>query len=425
MANEPHTVGTIVDRRYRLKREIARGAAGAVYEAVHLYTRRAVAVKLLNAAHINVEETRIRLLREAAAMATVRHPGVAQVLDAGELEQLGPYVVMELLEGRTLQGILAVRQRIGVHETVQIGRQIGEALAAAHAHGVVHRDIKPSNLFVARDETGREVCKIIDFGIARDQADQRKLTLHGAVLGTPEYMAPEQMLGQSEIDGRADIYSVGATLYECLSGAVPFEGNYAEVLLKSATQPLAPIRAKNPTVPAELVSVVEKALARDVADRYPSMVAFLEALSQIQVPDTGASLLGLRPPRPVARTTSPTKPQMPAVAPPSVDQRRRFGRAPYVTPVRVLRPNGKVVEGRSEDISVGGLLVVISAPCEANEIVKVRFALPGSGRIVEISAITKWVRNTRGTEAVGFEFTQVPSDSRAAIEHYVTAMGGV
>ncbi|HET9931147.1 MAG TPA: serine/threonine-protein kinase, partial [Polyangiaceae bacterium] len=277
MANEPHTVGTIVDRRYRLKREIARGAAGAVYEAVHLYTRRAVAVKLLNAAHINVEETRIRLLREAAAMATVRHPGVAQVLDAGELEQLGPYVVMELLEGRTLQGILAVRQRIGVHETVQIGRQIGEALAAAHAHGVVHRDIKPSNLFVARDETGREVCKIIDFGIARDQADQRKLTLHGAVLGTPEYMAPEQMLGQSEIDGRADIYSVGATLYECLSGAVPFEGNYAEVLLKSATQPLAPIRAKNPTVPAELVSVVEKALARDVADRYPSMVAFLEA----------------------------------------------------------------------------------------------------------------------------------------------------
>lgn len=425
MANEPHTVGTIVDRRYRLKREIARGAAGAVYEAVHLYTRRSVAVKLLNAAHINVEETRIRLLREAAAMASVRHPGVAQVLDAGELDVLGPYVVMELLEGRTLQGILAVRQRIGVHETVQIGRQIGEALAAAHAHGVIHRDIKPSNLFVARDETGREVCKIIDFGIARDQGDHRKLTMHGAVLGTPEYMAPEQMLGQSEIDGRVDVYAVGATLYECLSGAVPFEGNYAEVLLKSATQPLAPIRAKNPTVPAELVSVVEKALAREVGDRYASMVAFLEALSQIQVPDTGASLLGLRPPRPVARAASPTKPQLPAAGAPEVDQRRRFGRAPYVTPVRVLRPNGKVVEGRSEDISAGGLLVVISAPCEANEIVKVRFALPGSGRIVEVSAVTKWVRNTRGTEAVGFEFNQIAADSRAAIEHYVTAMGGV
>jgi serine/threonine protein kinase len=426
MANEPHTVGTIVDRRYRLKREIARGAAGAVYEAEHLYTRRSVAVKLLNAAHIHAEETRHRLLREARAMSSVRHPGVAQVLDAGELETLGPYMVMELLEGRTLQGILAVRQRIGVHETVQIGRQIGETLAAAHAHGVIHRDIKPSNLFVARDETGREVCKIIDFGIARDQADNKKLTMHGAVLGTPEYMAPEQMLGQSDIDARVDVYAVGATLYECLSGSVPFEGNYAEVLLKSATQPLAPIRAKNPTVPAELVSVVEKALAREPGDRYASMTAFLEALAQIQVPDTGASLLGLRPPRPVARPAPAlVKPQAQPPPMPAVDQRRRFGRAPYVTPVRVLRPNGKVVEGRSEDISVGGLLVVISAPCEANELVKLRFALPGTGRIVELQAITKWVRNTRGTEAVGFEFTQITGDAHGTIEHYVSSMGGV
>ncbi|MFZ5894408.1 MAG: serine/threonine-protein kinase [Myxococcota bacterium] len=426
MANEPHSVGTIVDRRYRLKREIARGAAGAVYEAEHLYTRRSVAVKLLNVAHINVQETRLRLLREAAAMATVRHPGVAQVLDAGELDTLGPYLVMELLEGRTLQGILAVRQRIGVHETVQMGRQIAETLAAAHQHGVIHRDIKPSNLFVARDDTGREVCKIIDFGIARDDKDQRKLTMHGAVLGTPEYMAPEQMLGQSEIDGRVDIYAVGATLYECLSGVVPFEGNYAEVLLKSATQPIAPIRAKNPTVPAELVAIVEKCLARDANDRYQSMTAFLDALASVQVPDTGASLLGLRPPRPVARP-APALVKSQAQPPPlpAVDQRRRFGRAPYVTPVRVLRPNGKVVEGRSEDISVGGLLVVISAPCEANEVVKVRFALPGSGRIVELAALTKWVRNTRGTEAVGFEFTQVPPESHSTIEQYVTSMGGV
>ncbi|MGC4092349.1 MAG: serine/threonine-protein kinase [Polyangiaceae bacterium] len=426
MASELHTVGTVVDRRYRLKREIARGAAGAVYEAEHIYTRRAVAVKLLNHAHINVEETRLRLLREAAAMASVRHPGVAQVLDAGELDALGPYLVMELLEGRTLQGILAVRQRIGVYESVQIGRQIGETLAAAHAHGVIHRDIKPSNLFVARDHTGREVCKIIDFGIARDSADQRKLTMHGAVLGTPEYMAPEQMMGQSEIDARVDVYAVGATLYECLSGSVPFEGNYAEVLLKSATQPLAPIRAKNPTVPAELVAIVEKALARDVADRFPSMSAFVEALSGIQVPDTGASLLGLRPPRPIARALPTAKSAVQPPSPvPAGDQRRKFGRAPYVTPVRVLRPNGKVVEGRSEDISGGGLLVVIAAPCDADELVKVRFALPGSGRIVEVQAITKWARNTRGTEAVGFEFTQLQQENRAAIEQYVTAMGGV
>ncbi len=430
MAAEPYNVGTVIDRRYRLKREIARGAAGVVYEAEHIYTGRAVALKLLTAAHLNVEETRLRLLREAAAMATVRHPGVAQILDAGEIETVGPYVAMELLEGRTLQGILAVRQRIGVHETVQIGRQICETLAAAHARGVIHRDIKPSNLFVARDDTGREVTKIIDFGIAKVKADQRKLTLHGAVLGTPEYMAPEQMMGQSDVDARADVYSVGATLYECLSGQVPFDGNYAEVLLKSATQPLASIRAKNPTVPAELVALVEKALARDPADRYPTMTAFAEALVQLQIPDTGASLLGLRPPRPISRVNLPAaKPQLAVIGaqPPAlpVDQRRRFGRAPYVTPVRIMRPSGKVIEGRSEDVSVGGLLAVIGSPCEAEEQVKVRFALPGTGKLVDIAARTKWARNTRGTEAVGLEFIQVTPEIHAAIEEYVISMGGL
>jgi serine/threonine-protein kinase len=436
LTHELHTVGTVVDRRYRLKREIARGAAGVVYEAEHLYTKRSVALKLLTYAYFNVEETRLRLLREAAAIASVRHPGVAQVLDAGDLPDLGPYVVMELLEGRTLQGILAVRLRVGAFETVQLGRQICETLAAAHKHGVLHRDIKPSNLFVARDETGREVIKIIDFGIARIASDDRKLTQQGGVLGTPEYMAPEQMLGQADIDARVDVYAVGVTLYECLTGSVPFEGNYGEVLLKSATQPLPAIRAKNPMISAELASIVERALAREPAERHPSMAAFAEALSQLQLPDPGGSLLGLRPPRPLARpsvqlpklpplasaaSAAPAVPAMPALPP---DQRRRFARAPYVTPVRILRSNDRAIDGRSEDVSVGGLLVVIGTPCAADEIVKVRFALPATGKIVELTARTKWVRNTRGTDAVGLEFTSVPPEVLSTIESYVTEMGG-
>ena len=357
--NERHTVGTIVDRRYRLKREIARGAAGVVYEAEHLFTKRSVAVKLLTQAYLNIEETRIRLLREAEALASVRHPGVAQVLDAGEIEHLGPYVVMELLEGRTLQGILAVRLRVGVFESIQIGRQICETLTAAHARGVIHRDIKPSNLFVARDDTGREVIKIIDFGIARQNNDSRKLTVQGAVLGTPEYMAPEQMMGQEHIDARADVYAVGVTLYECLTGTVPYDGNFGEVLLKSATRPFSPVRTKNPTVPAELAAAVEKALARETSDRYASMAAFGEALAGIVVPDTGGSLLGLRPPRPVARVLQvKAPPALPTAPTIQTDQRRRFPRAPYVTPTRILRTSGKSLDGRSEDVSVGGLLVV-------------------------------------------------------------------
>ncbi|HET9957661.1 MAG TPA: serine/threonine-protein kinase [Polyangiaceae bacterium] len=426
MSRARHTVGTILDRRYLLKREVARGAAGVVYEAQHLFTKRPVAVKLLSETYAHVAETRNRLLREAIALATARHPFVAQVLDAGELPEFGPYLVMELLEGRTLQGILAVRLRIGVHETVQVGRQLCEALAVAHGRGVLHRDIKPSNIFVARDETGREVVKLIDFGIARTTSDSNKLTQQGAVLGTPEYMAPEQMMGHGQMDERVDIYAVGVTLYECLTGNVPFDGSFGEVLLKSSTQEIPPIRAKSPTVPAELAATIEKALARDPNDRYPSMSAFVESLTQFPVPDTGATLLGLRALRPVARP-APVAPKLPAAAPPELPgvARRRFPRAPYVTPTRILRPTGKGIDGRSEDISVAGLLVVTAAPCDADELVKVRFALPGSGKLVELAARTKWVRNARGTEAVGLEFTAVPPDVHTAIEGYVTSMVGL
>jgi hypothetical protein len=223
------------------------------------------------------------------------------------------------------------------------------------------------------------------------------------------------------------VYSVGITLYECLTGSVPFEGNYGEVLLKAATQPLTPIRSKNPMISAELASIVERALAREAKDRHPSMAAFGEARSQINLPDPGGSLLGLRPPRPLARPSQqlpklpPVVPVMPALP---VDQRRRFARAPYVTPVRILRTNDRAIDGRSEDVSVGGLLVVIGTPCAADEIVKVRFALPATGKIVELTARTKWVRNTRGTDAVGLEFTAVPPEVLENIESYVNEMGG-
>lgn len=419
---ERHAVGMVVDRRYQLKREVARGAAGVVYEAEHLYTKRRVAMKLLTLAHLQVEESRLRLLREAEALATCRHPNVVSVFDAGELADMGPYVVTELLEGRTLQGILAVRQRIGVFETLQIGRQACDALSTAHARGVVHRDIKPSNMFIARDETAREVVKIFDFGIAHVKEDKRKLTLHGAVLGTPEYMAPEQLLARENIDGRADVYALGITLFECLTGSVPFEGNFGEVLLKTATKPLTPVRAKTPTVPAELAGAVEKALGREPEDRYPSMTAFGEALAQVVVPDPGGSLLGLRPPRPAFRPQLAKVPAAPPALP--VDQRRRAPRAPYVTPVTIERNSGEQLAGRSEDISVGGLLIVLSEHCAADELVTAAFALPGSGQLVSLRASTKWVRTARGLDAIGLQFTAVPSDIHSTIDQYVRSMGG-
>jgi eukaryotic-like serine/threonine-protein kinase len=446
----PLEIGSVVDRRYRLKREIARGGAGAVFEAEHLYTSRAVAIKLLIAEHAEASESRTRLLLEARALTIARHPGIVLGLDAGETEDGTPYLVMELLEGRTLEGILAVRRRVGVADAIYIGLQLCEALAVAHEHGILHRDIKPSNIFISRNDAGREVTKIFDFGIARVERHDQKITQRGAVLGTPEYMAPEQLLASEQIDGRCDSYALGITLYEALAGVVPFEGNFGEVLLKVSTEPLPSLSKRCPEVPIDLERAIAKAIARDPRDRYPSLREFAEALSQITTGET-TSLLGIRVPvAPVAMPGSqrgavlpapakvPPRPAsvgMPSIAgavvpPPLPDQpaqpatRRRFARAPYVTPARIFRANGSTLDGRSEDISVGGLLVLAPQAFSNEERVKVRFALPITGKLLEVTAIARWVKMARGTGAVGLEFGALAPDHQAVIENYVVAMGG-
>ncbi|MES1175493.1 MAG: serine/threonine-protein kinase [Myxococcales bacterium] len=407
-------VGSIVDRRYRLKREIARGGAGAVFEAEHLYTTRPVAIKLLIAEQVGTTESRQRLLLEARALSVARHPGIVLGLDAGETEDGTPYLVMELLEGRTLEGILAVRRRIGVADAVYIGLQLCDALGAAHERGILHRDIKPSNVFISRTEAGREVAKVFDFGIAHLPNQNQKITQQGAVLGTPEYMAPEQLLQQEGVDARVDIYALGISLYEALAGTVPFEGNFGEVLLKVCTQPVPSLIARCPNAPVELERAIEVALARDPADRYATVRDFAEALSKVPTGDTlPTSLLGLR---------AAVPPPLPQAEQPST--RRRFARAPYVTPTRIFRANGTTLEGRSEDISVGGLLVLAPQAFENAEQVSVRFALPITGKLLEVPATARWVKLARGTGgAVGLQFSSLAPDQLAVIENYVTAMG--
>jgi tRNA A-37 threonylcarbamoyl transferase component Bud32 len=446
-------VGEVIDRRYRLKREIARGGAGAVFEAEHLYTTRPVAIKLLIPEQANDNETRQRLLLEARALTVARHPGIVLGLDAGETEEGVPYLVMELLEGRTLEGILAVRRRIGVADAVYLGMQLCDALAAAHERGILHRDIKPSNVFISRTDSGREMAKIFDFGIARLPQQTQKITQQGAVLGTPEYMAPEQLLARDDVDARCDIYALGISLYEALAGVVPFEGNFGEVLLKVSTESMPSLVKRCPEVPIELERAIEKALARDPADRYATARMFAEALSQVPVGDSvTSSLLGIRaaePPLPnpgVARVAvapaparvaprpgfpPPLSPPFSAAGavPPRLPElpttRRRFARAPYVTPARILRANGGTLEGRSEDISVGGLLVLAPQAFEQAERVTVRFALPITGKLLEVPATARWVKNAaRGAGAVGLEFAALAPDQLTVIENYVTAMGG-
>ncbi|HKO52637.1 MAG TPA: serine/threonine-protein kinase [Polyangiaceae bacterium] len=413
-------VGSVVDRRYRLKREIARGGAGAVFEAEHLYTSRPVAIKLLLADQVHATESRQRLLLEARALTVARHPGIVLGLDAGETEHGTPYLVMELLEGRTLEGILAVRPRIGVADAVYIGMQLCDALATAHERGILHRDIKPSNVFISRSESGREVTKIFDFGIARLPQQNHKITQQGAVLGTPEYMAPEQLLAQDDVDARCDIYALGISLYEALAGTVPFEGNFGEVLLKVSTQPMPSLIARCPNVPPLLEAAIEKALARDPAGRHATLREFAEALSRVPTGDEPTtSLLGLR-----AGPTAFAGKRVPPPLPEQPSTRRRFARAPYVTPVRILGANGTSIEGRSEDISVGGLLVLAPQAFGHEESVTVRFALPITGKLLQVPAIARWLKKARGIGAIGLEFRALEPDQLAVIENYVAAMGG-
>jgi serine/threonine-protein kinase len=431
-------IGTTVDRRYLLKREIARGGAGAVFEAEHIYTKRSVALKLLIPEQRAAAEPRARLLREALALSAARHPGVVAALDAGETDDGTPYLVLELLEGRSLEGILAVRRRIAAAEAAWVGSAVCEALAAAHRRGIIHRDIKPSNVFVARDDQGREVVKVFDFGVARIPSEPNKLTQDGALLGTPEYMAPEQLLARA-VDGRTDLYAVGVSLYECLAGVVPFEGNFGEVLLKVSTEPVPSLRKRVPDVSPEVAAVIERALAREPDDRFPDVLAFAQALRNAAPAAAPGSLLGIRqgpPPVPVRPAAAASlsgletpntlpggAPRPPAMPPPLPATRRRFPRAPYVTPVRIFHGD-TVLDGRSEDVSVGGLLVLAPQAFEQAELVKVRFALPMTGRVIEIAATARWVKAAGVRGAVGLQFSSLPAEAHEVIDRYVTMMGG-
>lgn len=427
-------VGDVIDRRYELRREIDRGGIGAVFEAYHLLTTRSVAIKMLTADHSSNSESHSRLLREAKALTMARHPNVVAVLDAGTTENDAPYLVMELIEGRTLSGILASRQRLGVSDTLQVGIQLCHALACVHERGIVHRDVKPSNLFLARNEIGEEVLKVFDFGVAALSheaevvAATAKLTQQGALLGTPEYMAPEQLLGRPP-DPRSDIYSIGVTLYECLTGTVPFEGNFGEILLRASTERPRPVTAHCRDLPAALSAVIDRALSKDPGHRFPDARSLARALTEASDRPFGhSSLLGIRrvvppplPPeaRPPRAPGGLTPPPLPAVVP-----RRRYARAPYVTPVSIARRDGLTIDGHSEDISEGGMLVLTEQPCNSDHTVTIRFALPGTGKLISVQASARWVRTARGTGAAGLEFQSLPEAARCAIRDYVAMMGG-
>src|SRR5438874_379585 len=250
-------VGSIATGRYRLERPLGHGGMASVYEARDTGLDRAVAVKVLAENLAGDEELRTRFLREARLAARLSHPNVVNVFDAGE-DEGRPYIVMELVEGATLAG----RGPVPAEEARGLALQAARGLAHAHQAGLVHRDIKPGNLLLRRDGT----LKIADFGIAR-AAETTALTQAGTVLGTAAYLAPEQALGE-EVTAAADVYSLGAVLYELLTGRPPFEfDSLADLAEQQRRMAITPVRELASDAPPELEDLVMRCLARNPAYR--------------------------------------------------------------------------------------------------------------------------------------------------------------
>jgi serine/threonine-protein kinase len=263
--------------KYRLDRVLGVGGMASVYAATHLRNANVVAVKVLHRQLSIDMGLRARFLREGYAANSVGHPGTVRVLDDDTAEDGSVFIVMDLLDGETLDARWERSgRRLGVSEVVTLLSELLEVLAAAHDKGVVHRDLKPENLFVTR--AGE--LKVLDFGVARLREGSPTKTRTGAVFGTPAFMPPEQALGRtSEVDALSDVWAVGATAFCLLGGRFVHNGTTAEeMLVRSATEPAPSILEVAPEVPPAVAQVIDRALAFNKRDRWPSATAMREAL---------------------------------------------------------------------------------------------------------------------------------------------------
>ena len=274
-------VGHLLGGKYRIVRRIGVGGMGSVYEARHAGLGTPVAIKVLLPLLAKVPTVADRFRREAQVSAQLESPHVIHVTDVDQLPDARPYLVMELLEGESLQEHLEKTKSLSREEAVDLGLQILLGLEAAHALGVVHRDLKPGNVFLDTRGMGRTV-KILDFGVAKVKAtpEFQALTRPGMVMGTPEYMAPEQAFSADQADARSDVYSVGVMLYEMLSGALPAQGEIPlAVAHQVMTRKVRPLGERCPGLPQGLINLVHKAMEPERTARFQSALEMRRALS--------------------------------------------------------------------------------------------------------------------------------------------------
>jgi hypothetical protein len=336
-------VGSMIAGKYRVDRVLGQGGMGIVVLATHVQLHRPVAIKFILPEVLGTPHVVQRFLREAQAAVQLSSEHVARVLDVGALETGAPYMVLEYLEGADLSSF--PRSQLTVGGIVDLVLQACEALAEAHALGIVHRDIKPANFFITRRADGTPLLKVLDFGISKTSVSNGPLTVSQTVMGTPAYMSPEQMRSSRDVDHRSDIWSLGAVLYELLQGAPPFHGDtFSSMVLKVVNEPLPKLTVR---LPGDLDEVVYRCLEKDPARRFQSIAELTQEIAKYAHSATQAAIsvqrtravLGPGTPR-AALEASPARDALPSTLSGSAGARTSAGRGgrrwPFVAAAGVV-----------------------------------------------------------------------------------------
>ncbi len=276
-------IGQVYGEKYRIVRLLGQGSMGAVYEGENIRIRRKVAIKTLHHGMAEKGDTLQRFEREAQAAGRIGSKHIVEVLDMGDLPDGSRYMVMEHLEGTTLQQHIRSMGRVKPEEASPIVQQLLEGLGAAHAAGIIHRDLKPANAFLVRQPGRADFVKILDFGVSKFSvfSEEMSMTRTGTVLGTPYYMSPEQAKGARGTDGRSDLYAVGVILYECITGQVPFSAEtFNELLFRIVLESPPPPESFVPDLSPALAAIIRKAMAREPNERFQTADELKKALAE-------------------------------------------------------------------------------------------------------------------------------------------------
>ncbi len=375
----PVAVGDLIAEKYRVERVLGQGGMGVVVAAVHVALGQRVAVKFLLPSVGESSAVIARFEREARAAVALHSDHVTRVLDVGRLPSGSPYMVLEMLEGRDLAEELRKRKQLPAHEAAAHIIQACDALAEAHALGIIHRDIKPANLFLAQRPKRAPIVKVLDFGISKANPlgeEVADITRTKELIGSPLYMSPEQLSAPKSVDARSDIWSLGATLYELVSGHPPVDGETMALLGANILMtPLADVRSRSPgvLVPDALATVIARCLEKQPDNRYPSAEELALALGPIARMEAGFVVPAQKGMTlPLLPAPSGPSPSVPTTAASESKQAVSEAAVSYRPPSGTARPSRRVPFA---------IAIVVAGTCAAVGIVAVRELSHGSSPV--------------------------------------------